>query len=646
MREALMLQLERLCYYQHLSLSGGRNRPIFACRIIDIRGTRFHVLSRLHDAGLDFTGRTNFIAHHLVFTPEEIRQNASPPVILRSWPGWVQSWSKEPELLQQEDWTALATLSGQTNIPAHTWQRLTGDAVNGYGLLESRAGASFRVDAETEETVLDLMAESLELLEVRDARKDYRGTAWQYTFTTSMQEQDNPADFRWRCVHSDNPAATRFVTPDCRSLSELRPVKATFEEAAFARSGRQAPRMVVQPHDLRITEGEIARFSATAEGVPSPSYQWMSVDRANNGEAIQGQNKAELVVPSPPIGISRYLLQVSNSAGTAQTRVITLAVERALRISQAPGDFSSRIGGRSTEELGVSPNNRAREQRLGQAELAERIFRRRQRHRRIFFGIFSVAAIAALCAGLIMYRRARATRSGVTGHGASGEGSGHPAASTNVQAPVRSPESATLKQEAFLESKLPPGWEVKPIGSVTNLNIQFDLPRVEVSGAAQGFSEGGDDVMFVCRSLGTNFSQQASVLHLEGTSPTNISGIMVRTSQERLSGFLFIGASATQICVYGRSAKNEFFSIPHPVPPPFQERPKIFRLLTTRTNVLALYSYDAATWNQGADSIDIGPPSLMGLALCSGDPTVGALTRFGGLLPPGKVDQQDAFKRP
>ena len=84
MREALMLQVERFSYYQHLSLSGGQERPIFACRVVDLRGSRFHVLSRIQDAGLDFTGRTNFIAHHLVFTPEEVQQSASPPVILRN----------------------------------------------------------------------------------------------------------------------------------------------------------------------------------------------------------------------------------------------------------------------------------------------------------------------------------------------------------------------------------------------------------------------------------------------------------------------------------------------------------------------------------------------------------------------------------
>src|SRR5580704_10686304 len=85
MREALVLRLEQLSYYHHLSLGGAAERPIFAHRIVDIRGARFHVLSRIHDAGLDFTGRTNFIAHHLAVTPEECRGLPSPPVILRDW---------------------------------------------------------------------------------------------------------------------------------------------------------------------------------------------------------------------------------------------------------------------------------------------------------------------------------------------------------------------------------------------------------------------------------------------------------------------------------------------------------------------------------------------------------------------------------
>ena len=213
MRDALALRLEQLSYYQHLSLSGGRERPIFACRVLDIRGARFHVLSRIQDAGLDFTGRTNFIAHHLAVAPEEIAQLPSPAIGFSQWAGWVTAWNREPEALANEDWSGLRALTRATRLPAKAWAELTRDAVNGYALLEAKPGACFRVDAALEDRVLDLLAESSELLETRDSRRNYRSAAWQYTFTTSLQEQDNPADFRWRLVHAQHPAFAKLSGP-------------------------------------------------------------------------------------------------------------------------------------------------------------------------------------------------------------------------------------------------------------------------------------------------------------------------------------------------------------------------------------------------------------------------------------------------
>jgi len=196
--------------------------------------------------------------------------------------------TREPTLLENEDWSALISLATKSSVPAQTWQRVTGNSVNGYGLLEARAGATFRVDGQTNETVLGLFAESIELLDVRDARRDFHAAALQYTFTTSMQEQDNPADFRWRCIHSDNPAANRFATPDCRALSAVRATKWTGEEATFASTGRQAPKFVLEPQDVQITEGDAARFQAKAEGIPNPTYQWFLVDRTDNRQTLTG----------------------------------------------------------------------------------------------------------------------------------------------------------------------------------------------------------------------------------------------------------------------------------------------------------------------------------------------------------------------
>jgi hypothetical protein len=404
MREALMLLLEKLSYYQHLSLSGGQERPIHCCRVVDIRGSRYHVLSRIQDAGLDFTGRTNFLAHHLVFTPEEVRQFPSPPVILRGWSGWVKSWPKEPQLLENEDWSGLAGLSASVSVPAQNWQTITGDATNGYGLLESRAGIAFRVDNLTEEQILLLFAESLELLELRDRRRDFRATAWQYTFTTSMQEQDNPADFRWRCLHSDNPASNLSAGPDCRPLSEVRALRVTGEETLLARSGRQPPRFVIQPRDVRSTEGETVRLLAKAEGVPAPSYQWFAVDRAGNGQVIANGTDAELVVQNPPLGLSRYIVRASNSQGDVTSEVATLSVEQKLRLSQSgPASDVRKSAKTSSPSYMKSAEDIERQRRRIEAEQAQILFQKRLRLKKILAICGVILVLAAL--GIVNWLR-------------------------------------------------------------------------------------------------------------------------------------------------------------------------------------------------------------------------------------------------
>jgi len=398
-----MLQLEKFSYYQHLSLAGGRERPILAGRIVDIRGTRFHVLSRIQDAGLDFTGRTNFIAHHLVFTPEEIRRFALPPVILRHWPGWVTSWAKEPQLLENEDWTELAALAGRATVPAETWQRVTGDAVNGYGLLETRAGAALLVDDQPGETVLDLLAEGLALLEIRDPRRDGHATAWNYTFTTSMQEQDNPADFRWRCIHSDNPAAHRFATPDGRALSAVRALKCTAEEAALARTGRQAPQFVTEPEDARTLEGGAVSFTARAEGVPAPTYQWYSVDRADQGRVLPGETNAELVLASPTLGLARYRVSATNSAGTVQSRVAKLSVDEKLKLAPTRPNSGPPAARGDSHQKSEEEIDRQRQRLEAEREQAE--IQKRRWYRIVILFLMIVLCVPTVIGALILKGR-------------------------------------------------------------------------------------------------------------------------------------------------------------------------------------------------------------------------------------------------
>jgi hypothetical protein len=565
MREALMLQLEKICYYQHLSLSGGKERPIFACRIVDIRGTRFHVLSRIQDAGLDFTGRTNFIAHHLVFTPEEIRLYPTPSVILREWPGWVKSWTKEPQLLENEDWAELTTLAGRTNVPAETWQRITGDAVNGYGLLEARAGASFRVDDQPYETVLQLLAESLELLEVRDTRRDFRTAAWNYTFTTSMQEQDNPADFRWRCIHSDNPAATRFATPDCRVLSDVRATKWTGEETAFARSGRQAPQFVTEPQNVQITEGESARLTAKAEGVPSPAYQWFSVDRANNGQVLPGETNPELVVSNPALGISRYVVNVTNSTGSVQSSVATLSVNQKLKLAQVRVDTGSRATAKPALYDVKSEEDIERQRRRLETEKAQEIFQKRLRLNKILVTILAIILIAG--AGVFVWKRFAPKKSSASPanestnkkdddkHPPSSPHSATAQSATPTSQPNSHPSLAGEEGPDKYGDLLPP-WASKNIGENTAKNFAKtnDFGIYFLAGGGRIFSQTNDNFFFVSQTVSNSLKFSA---HLISDSTSNLCGLMMRESEKPDAPFAFIGASSNNIIFIYRPAKGE-----------------------------------------------------------------------------------------
>jgi hypothetical protein len=583
MREPLVLRLEQLSYYQHLSLSGGKERPIFAYRVIDIRGARFHVLSRIQDAGLDFTGRTNFIAHHLVLAAEDFRQFPIPPIILRDWPGWVKSWTREPTLLDSEDWSGLASLGNKSSVPARTWQRVTGDSANGYGLLEARAGATFRVDDQTNETVLGLFAESIELLEVRDARRDFRTAALQYTFTTSMQEQDNPSDFRWRCIHFDNPAANRLAAPDCRALSAVRAAKWTAEEAAFANDGRNAPKFLIEPQDVQIIEGQEARFQAKAEGIPHPTYQWYSVDRTDNGQPLTDATNPELALSNSTLGKFRYVVRVSNSAGDAVSRTATLSVEQKPRLAQANLASQGRpfAPGHQKTESDIE-----RQRKQLQSEEAENRFRRKQRLKRsisIAVLIVTTFIVALVCfifvnpkyhstleklAGKLPFLRVH-TLSDLTNQSpstnqsltiAQGDispvhimGTNKDDSSTNVQREL----AATNSNEGRgMEWGLPPGWTNAAIGIVPIKRAEFPTTnRFDLEAVASGFASNSDNVFF---TYSTNDEGEFRV-QLKKWPPTDSTvGIMMRQSLDSNSPFLFIGTSSNHIVSYSRDTERKY----------------------------------------------------------------------------------------
>jgi hypothetical protein len=120
--------LESLSGYRHLFPLGhpqAQLNPVnFGHYVMRISGRREHVLSRVSDFKLDYTGRSNKLAHHVVV--DEIAAVPAGPAWLLRHPGWIR-----------DNWNGEVGLSSGNGIPAPeirapapcmAWARVIGDA--------------------------------------------------------------------------------------------------------------------------------------------------------------------------------------------------------------------------------------------------------------------------------------------------------------------------------------------------------------------------------------------------------------------------------------------------------------------------------------------------------------------------------------
>jgi hypothetical protein len=645
MREPLVLRLEQLSYYLHVSLAGGRERLICACRVVDIRGARFHVLSRIQDAGLDFTGRTNFIAHHLVVTPVEIGQLPVPALILRDWPGWVKSWSHEPQMIANEDWSGLTALATKTALPAVHWQRLTGDAVNGYGLLETNAGATLGAGSLEDDVVLGLLAESEELLEVRAAGRDYRAAAWQYTFTTSLQEQDIPADFRWRILRPDSPVFARLGGPDCPALASLRALCCGETEAALARSGKKPPSFRLQPQDLQVAEGSPAKLQAEAEGIPTPSYQWYSVDRAEKLQLLPGETGPELVLRTPPVGVSRYKVTATNSLGELLSRVVVLSVEPRMRLQHDMRSASIPEPPQSDAPYIQSEEKIEKQRNRLLAEKAEQSFYKKQKRRRIvaIIGVLLISVVAAIIAKWIV---AKNTQNQTTNprndstnlaadSGTSVPQTAPPPASNSILGLANSAtnvESSAPQPPRILGEPdyiaLPATWTAVKVGSGSiGLFAAFTNGAFTIASAGKGI-EKPDCFLFVHQPATNSVTFSVRLDGVERGSLSSRCGIMMRGSTNADAPFVFLGSSTRMGFFACREATGQAIRSQHA---PSANHDIFLQLIRQQNQFTGLISGNGINWEPIGEPWNAKLPEtnyLLGFAVWSGNSDEPVKARF------------------
>jgi hypothetical protein len=199
LREAL----ESLANYRHKYPPNHPNaefNPVnFMHLVIQASGKSWHVVSRIQDAGLDHTNRSNFFAHHLAITDGDL---------VPAGPGWLV---RQPALLSSMWDYQTGELNDRTSLPnakekpsiCQSWQAVVGDAgwagVVADRLLQTREPIYLVYDEKT--SVMPLVGEVLALLP--EAKR------WTITFSTYFSSLPSTTECRLRCVLKGTPEETK-----------------------------------------------------------------------------------------------------------------------------------------------------------------------------------------------------------------------------------------------------------------------------------------------------------------------------------------------------------------------------------------------------------------------------------------------------
>lgn len=195
----LASQLESTSQFARLT-GYDSNRVIQAHRIIEAGSNRFHVLSCIQNAGSDYSGRTNHIAHHLIASHEEVahlgRLGVTPADVIRAME-WKQAWTGAARFLEQDEEVDLGAVTPRS---FQAWERLTRSADN----------ARLPWSPQCERGCCLVVPPGQDaLLVVGEAMSQQPAKSWDITFTTHVEPNDSLGDLRWICLSPDSPGMSQ-----------------------------------------------------------------------------------------------------------------------------------------------------------------------------------------------------------------------------------------------------------------------------------------------------------------------------------------------------------------------------------------------------------------------------------------------------
>jgi len=216
LRHRLVRELERLSVYDFGQQTGSSRSDICIFRKVPLGSEEFYVLTKICDAGLDYTNRTNYLAHHLVLDGFEIATSPSPAEIFLNWDGWLRTWPDGPRYFGEEEVVTFAGCKSTGLVPCQSWLQVTNDPGNAASLVSPDLIKPIVVESKegNANTLLTLFAESSALFKISL-------DAWDFSFTTFLQGNDDAKSFAWIGIQGQ-PAGERIKQGGIRNYLDLR----------------------------------------------------------------------------------------------------------------------------------------------------------------------------------------------------------------------------------------------------------------------------------------------------------------------------------------------------------------------------------------------------------------------------------------
>ena len=194
MSKPLADRLEALSGYKHLYPPGSESahlNPVnYSFVTFKLGGRTYYVLSRIADAGLDHTQRSNKLAHHVVLEGSELPP-AGPAWLMRQPGFFEEKWEGEPRTIEGRR-IPLSPDSGPRRCD--TWKNVTGDA-GWAGVLVESSERNSSMDANI--VFEPPGGNSLELVEEAQALL-LPSKRWGATFSTFYSKLPPGVECHWR----------------------------------------------------------------------------------------------------------------------------------------------------------------------------------------------------------------------------------------------------------------------------------------------------------------------------------------------------------------------------------------------------------------------------------------------------------------